>query len=461
MKVFQIHETARDTKSRLTNLNPQEREVHGFYNFPCKININTKKTFQKIEGFGGALTESSAYVLSKLPSTDRNQVLEAFFNPKTGHKWNLARTHINSCDFSLENWSCVEKKDESLSTFSMERVDKYQMPLIKDALKIAKGNLRLMLTPWSPPAWMKDNNDMNHGGRLLKKYYSLWAQYIVIFINELKKREIPTWCLSVQNEPEAEQIWDSCCWTSDEEGEFAISYLGPALEKAGLYDLPILIWDHNRDRLFTRMNDSMKIPGAMKYIGGAAFHWYSGDQYENVAKIAELWPDKLLLFTEGCIEGGARPGAWFSGERYAHNIINDLNSGCKGWIDWNIALDMQGGPNHVGNFCDAPVLIDTDKKTVHYQSSYYYLGHFSRFIAQGAIRLDVTMEAGMIPASVDGRAGTTMESCAFLNPDGSIALVLYNRTEADMIYVLDGILNEGPKVFRCPPRGIQTVIFNK
>lgn len=459
MKVVQIHETARDTDARLTPVDPQKREVFTHYSFPCQIKIDTQKTFQQIEGFGGALTEASAYVLGKLSPEDRNRVIKSFFDPDTGHKWNLTRTHINSCDFSLENWACVEKKDETLSSFSMKRVEEYQIPLIKDAMRIAKGNLRLMLTPWSPPAWMKDNNDMNHGGSLLKQYYPLWAQYIVRFIDEMKIRGIPTWCMSIQNEPEATQVWDSCRWTSDEEGDFAVLHLGPALEKAGYNKLPILIWDHNRDRLYERMKESMNRPGAMKYIGGAAFHWYSGDQYENVAKVAELWPDKLLVFTEGCIEGGARPGAWFSGERYAHNIINDLNSGCKAWIDWNIALDMEGGPNHVGNFCDAPVLIDTDKKTVHYQSSYYYLGHFSRFISPGAVRLELIMESGMIPATPDGRRGTTMESCAFCNPDGSIALILCNRTEADMIYILESVLDEGPKTFRCPPRGIQTIII--
>ncbi|MCD1654231.1 glucosylceramidase [Treponema zuelzerae] len=459
MKLVNIHETAKDSASRLSQLNPAEREASSPKHLSCVVKIDPNRTYQTVEGFGGALTEASAYVLSALPEEKREEVIASFFDPVAGHGWTLARTHINSCDFSLENWACVEQTDETLESFSMEKVEQRQLPLIKRAIAHAGGSLKLMLTPWSPPAWMKDNNDMNHGGALLKKYYPLWAAYIVRFIDELKARNVPVWCMSVQNEPEATQTWDSCRWTGTEEAEFAVNNLGPALEKAGYQDLPILVWDHNRDRLFDRMKETMSVPGADEYIGGAAFHWYSGDQYDTVRKTSLTWPGKKLLFTEGCVEGGARPGAWFPGERYAHNIINDLNSGCTGWIDWNIALDMEGGPNHVGNFCDAPVLVDTENKTVLYQSSWYYLGHFSRFIKPGAVRIDCAMDSWMTPATVDGRMGNTMESCAFRNPDGTIALVLCNRTEADMIYTLECPQLSEDKAFRCPPRGIQTLLI--
>lgn len=461
MTITQIHETAKDTDMRLTPCTGESREVKNPRLPSCSITLNPKETFQKIEGFGGALTEASAYVLGKLPEADRNKVLEAFFDPEKGHGWTLARTHINSCDFSLENWACLETEDETMESFSMKRVDEYQTPLIQDALRHSRGKLRLMLTPWSPPGWMKDNKEMNNGGKLLKKYYPLWARYFVRFIDELKKRNIPVWCVSVQNEPEAKQTWDSCLWTGTEEAVFAVNNLGPELEKAGYGNVPILVWDHNRDRLWDRMSESMSVPGAEQYIGGAAFHWYSGDDYDTVEKVAKAYPDKLLVFTEGCVEGGSRPGAWFSGERYAHNVINDLNSGCTAWIDWNIALDMQGGPNHVANFCDAPVLVDTKNGTANFQSSFWYLGHFSRFIKPGAVRIGAKMNAWMVPAAVDGRAGNTMECCAFRNPDGSIALVLCNRTEADMIYILEGADGGERKSYRCPPRGIQTVLIQQ
>ncbi|MCA1950463.1 MAG: glucosylceramidase [Treponema sp.] len=458
MNIEQIIETAKDTDRRLSPVSLHERQLGQAKHLSCIITIKPEQTYQPIMGFGGALTESSGYVLSALPREKREEVLKAYYDPAEGLGYTLARTHLNSCDFSLGNWACVEEPDESLATFSMEKAERYQIPLIHDAMQTA-GGLSLLISPWSPPAWMKDNHDMNHGGKLLKKYYKLWASYFVRFIDELVKRHIPVWAVSIQNEPEANQVWDSCLWTASEEAEFAVEHLGPQLEEAGYGHIKILVWDHNRDRLWERASESYAWPGAEKYIAGAAYHWYSGDQYEAVRRVAETYPDKLLVFSEGCVEGGARPGAWFTGERYAHNIINDLNNGCHAWIDWNIALDLTGGPNHVGNLCDAPVLVDTDKGRAYYQSSFYYIGHFSRYIKPKARRLGVQMDSWMVPAAVDGRMGNTMEALAVRNLDGSIVLVLTNRTEADMVYRLrlSGETNE--RTLFCPPRGIQTLVI--
>lgn len=459
MKAAAIFETAKDTESRLRRLEPVERQLEGAKLPSCIVKFDLNHQGQTFFGFGGALTESSGCVLDKLSPARRAEVLTAYFDAENGNGYTLARTHVNSCDFSLENWACVSEKDETLESFSMERPMAYQIPLIRDALKTAGGKLKLMVSPWSPPGWMKDNGEMNHGGKLLPGYYGLWARYFRRFLDELKLLGIPVWSVSVQNEPEATQTWDSCRWTGTEEAEFAVKHLGPELEKAG-YDVPILVWDHNRDRLKERFEESMAVPGADRYVGGAAFHWYSGDQYENVAWVSKNYPDKILAFTEGCVEGGPRPGAWFTGERYAHNIINDLNSGCNAWIDWNIALDLEGGPNHVGNFCDAPVLVDTAAGTYEFQSSFWYIGHFSRFIKPGAVRLDVKLDSWMVPACADGRMGNMMEATAFRNVDGTIALVLCNRTEADMIYIIEDSETGLNTTYRCPPRGIQTVLFS-
>ncbi len=459
MKPHQLFETARDSDHRLQQLSPKLRQADSHAAAACRIILRPEITHQKCLGFGGALTESSGYVLSSLAPKDRDRVLAAFFSPEHGHGYRFARTHINSCDFSLENWACMEEKDETLESFSMQRTDAYQTGLIQAAQAHTGNNLQLMLSPWSPPGWMKSNKEMNNGGVLLKEYYPLWARYIVKFITELDKRSIPVWAMSIQNEPAAVQTWDSCVWTAHEEAEFAISHLAPALSAAGYDKINIFVWDHNRDLLWQRFRDSMSIPGAQNAIAGAAFHWYSGDQYEQLSKVAGHYPDKLLVFTEGCIEGGPRPGAWFSGERYAHNIINDLNHGCHAWIDWNIALDMQGGPNHVGNYCDAPVLVDTVQRTAQFQSSYYYIGHFSRFIQPGAVRMASELIGGMIPANVDGRMGNTIESTAFRNPDGSTALVLCNRTEDEITYSIEASGSSDIQHFSCPPRAIQTLML--
>lgn len=479
MNITSLFETAKDTTERIASISPNERAVHDNRMLSCIITINPAETHQTVLGFGGALTESSGYVLSKLPPVVRDEAISAYFanhdSTSSGNGYTFARTHMNSCDFSLENWACVPQKDETLSTFSMDRTDRYITPLLQSANECNGGKLNVLLSTWSPPAWMKDNNDMNHGGHLLPQYRQLWAAYFVTFIKELHKRDLSVPYLTIQNEPAAVQSWDSCEWSAEDEGHFAAENLGPALEKAGL-STGILVWDHNRDLLAERFESSLSIPNADRYIAGAAYHWYSGDQYENVRAVSEAHPNKQLIFTEGCIEGGSRNNAWFTGERYAHNIINDLNNGCTGWIDWNIVLDMQGGPNHAGNFCDAPILADITTGTLHYQSSYYYIGHFSRFIRPNATRLTTKIDSWMTPANVDGRIGNTMETTAFRNKDGTTVLVVTNRTEADMVYKLQfaeateassatkqyavhADAQHDSNIFVCPPRAIQTLIL--
>lgn len=459
MKNITLYETAKDSDARMQLTELSQRKSTAAHPM-CVLSFDEAKEYQTIQGFGGALTESSAYVLTKLSKEKRHEVLEAFFG-KNGNRYSIARSHINSCDFSLGNWTCVDTKDESLESFSMERAEQYVVPLIEDCFSIVtdsqKKELMLMLSPWSPPAWMKDNGEMNHGGKLLPQYKALYADLILRYIEALEKKGIPIWALSIQNEPAAVQTWDSCIWSAEEEAEFACEYLGPLLEKNGKAYIKIFVWDHNRDLLLERFSKSMEHADAQKYIAGAAYHWYSGDQYENVKAVYEQYPDKMLIFTEGCIEGGPRNGAWFSGERYAHNIINDLLNGCTTWIDWNIVLNTEGGPNHVGNYCDAPVLIDEKTKEVFYQSSYYYLGHFSRFIQPMAKRIDSNLWTGMIPAAPDGRAGTMIEGLAVKNPDGSIVLVLCNRTEDTISYKIESKNTGESDILFIPPRSMHTM----
>ncbi|HPX27528.1 MAG TPA: glycoside hydrolase family 30 protein [Treponemataceae bacterium] len=465
MKNYSIHETCKDSSARLQNISIENR-ISSQKQPMCTIVIDETQEHQTIEGFGGALTESSAYVLSTLPVKKREEVINSYFGSVDGNKYTIARSHINSCDFSLDNWSCLEKKDETLESFSMERAAQYLMPLIKDCCSVVEKTqskkMMLMISPWSPPAWMKDNGSMNHGGKLLPQYKKLWASFILRYIQELEQEDISVWAVSIQNEPAAVQVWDSCIWSADDEAEFACSCLGPLLEKNGKDSIKIFVWDHNRDLLLERFSQSMKHKDAQKYIAGAAYHWYSGDQYNNVNEVYKKHPDKMLIFSEGCIEGGPRNGAWFSGERYAHNIINDLNSGCSAWIDWNIVLNTQGGPNHVGNYCDAPILVDEKTHEVFYQSSYYYLGHFSRFIEPKAKRIGCSVLTGMVPSAPDGRAGNLIESCAVKNPDGSVTVVVCNRTEEDIPYTIKN--NEESIIHSTliiPPRSIQTVVIEK
>lgn len=457
MKLLTLTETAKDSSSRLSSLDPAHRTMAATGHPMAVVTLRPEERFQTIVGFGAALTEAVSHVLSYLSAEDRDQVLSDHFSP-SGHGYTLARSHLNSCDFSLGHWATVETPgDTALETFDMTQPDRYLVPLIRDAARHA-GRLGLMITPWSPPGWMKTNGRMDQGGKLLPEYRAVWADTFVRYLEELRNRDIEVWSVTIQNEPAAVQRWDSCEWTAEEEADFAVEFLKPRLKARGFGQVKVLVWDHNRDLLWDRAQASLGRPGALDAVDGLGVHWYSGDQYDQVAACAQAWPDKVLVFTEGCVEGGPRFGQWFTGERYGHNLIGDLNAGMHGWIDWNLALDLQGGPNHAHNYCDAPVLVDTAAGKAHYQSSYWYLGHFSRFVKPGAQRIGADLWVGWVPASPDGRGGGLVESAAFRNPDGTVAVIVMNRTEADLPYSVKSGPDESRLVL--PPRSIQTLVYS-
>jgi glucosylceramidase len=296
--------------------------------------------------------------------------------------------------------------------------------MIKAALQVAGQPIKLLVSPWSPPAWMKSNGQMNQGGKLLPQYANAWARCFVKFIQAYEAEGVPVWGVSVQNEPAAVQTWDSCTFSAEEERDFVRDHLGPELGNAGLAHINIVIWDHNRDLMVERASAVYADAEAATYVWGTAFHWYGENHFDHVRLVHDAWPDKKLLFTEGCQEGGPHHGSWALGERYAHSIINDLNRWTVGWIDWNLLLDHSGGPNHVGNLCSAPMLATADEQSVTLQSSYFYLGHFARFVKPGARRVlcSATRE--------------DLECTAFVNMDGSVVAVVLNRTDAEISFNL-------------------------
>jgi len=424
MKNVQVVRTAKDTNEKLTKkegltLRPDPVEA------PYSVNVDASQCFQTIEGFGGAFTEAAACTLYKLPVEKQAAVLQAYFDPKSGHGYTFCRTHINSCDFSSGNYAYDEVAgDHKLAHFSIDCDRRALLPMIRDAFQAAGGPIKLLATPWSPPAWMKTNGQMSQGGKLKPDCQQTWANYYCRYVKEYGRENIPIWGLSVQNEVEAAQTWESCLYSPEEERDFVRDYLGPTLQREGLTDIQLLVFDHNRDHMVDHARVIYDDPAAAQYVWGTAFHWYVGDWFDNVQRLHEAYPEKHLLFTEGCQEGGPHLGEWDLGERYARSMINDLNRWTVGWIDWNMALDETGGPNHAGNYCSAPIMIDTRSGEILHQSSYYYIGHFSRYIRPGARRIVCTSDSD------------TLETTAFLNTDGQIAVVVLNRTSQSLPFAL-------------------------
>jgi glucosylceramidase len=448
-----VYTTAKETGQRLAKSGEVEFKPMGqpLETQTC-VFIDPRRTFQTFLGIGGAITDSSAETLAKIPAAKQQELIDAYYDPNKGIGYTLARTNIHSCDFSSGSYTYVDEGDKELKTFNVEHDRKFRIPMIKRAMAAAKGKMKLYGSPWSPPAFMKDNNNMLRGGKLKPDHYQAWANYFTKFVKAYEKEGIPIWGISIQNEPMATQKWESCIFSGEEERDFLKNNLGPTMQKAGLGDKKIIFWDHNRDLIYQRASTMLSDPEAAKYVWGIGYHWYEpwsgGDMmFDNVKLVNETFPDKNLIFTEGCADSydASKVNDWTLGERYGRSMIHDFNNGTVGWTDWNVLLDEKGGPNHVGNFCFAPVHANTQTGELTYTNSYHYIGHFSKFIKPGAKRI----------AASPSRS--SLISTAFANPDGTVTTVVMNRGDKPVEYF--AWLNGNAAAVTSPARSIQTLIF--
>lgn len=407
--------------------------------------------YQTYMGIGGAITDASAEVFAKLNKEKQEEFLNAYFDSEKGIAYSIIRTNMNSCDFSSDSYTYVNENDKTLESFNIDHDRKFKIPMMKRAL-LKSPESKTFFSPWSPPAYMKSNNDMLHGGKLLPDFYNTWSEYYVKFINEYQKEGIDFWGLTIQNEPMATQIWESCIYTAEEERDFLKNYLGPTLSKNKLQTKKIIFWDHNRDMITQRTNVMLSDKDAAKYVWGIGFHWYEnwsgGDMmYSNVGEVNKMFPDKNLVFTEGCADSYNKDKlmSWENAEKYGKSMINDFNNGTVMWTDWNILLDEKGGPNHVGNFCFAPVHADSKSGSLIYTPSYYYIGHFSKFIKNGSHRI----------SSVSSRS--QLLTTSFLSDAGKVTTIVMNPTDKKITYFL--CVKSSAVELTIAPHAMQTLVF--
>jgi len=431
-------------------------------------------------GFGGAFTEAAAVVFQGMTSANQETFLTKYFDPEEGIGYTIGRVHINSCDFSPPpaQWS----EDNTPDDFNLEHFDtdlkkdqEAMIPLIKSGMQqIQKGGreLKLFASPWSPPAWMKTNGQMNDpdGGKLRGDSQEAWANYFAKWVTAYKAHEVPIWAITPQNEPENAARWEGCVYTAQEEADWVGAHLGPILKSAHP-EVLILPFDHNKDHVYDWANTFYSHPTASKYTDGIAFHWYSGDQFENVAQIHKEHPNAMLLPTEATWEKyrwspgtTVEDGDWKMGEGYAHDILGDLNVGSVGWTDWNLLLDTTGGPNHVGNNCDAPMLADNTKEELYLHPQYYYIGHFSKYLLPGSKHITATVTGSTTYQGANRNYGTCtaedgLQATAFLRPDDQIAVVVLNCGDLPIDFKLKVGLRVAPATV--PAHGIQTYLFPK
>ena len=444
---------------------------------PIEIKLAPTQKFQTITGFGGSFTESTASLLNRLGKENRAKVIEAYFG-ESGAKYSLTRTHMNSCDFSLKNYSYAPvEKDMMLDNFSIEEDRDDLIPMIKEAMAVSKEGFKIISSPWTAPPWMKDNNDWK-GGKLLPEYYETWALFFSKYIEAYKAEGIDIWGFTVENEPLGnDSNWESMHYTPDEMTDFVKNHLGPQLENEG-HQVKILGYDQNRgEELKDWANSMYKDDASKKYFDGMAVHWYAStyDYFPEALQYAhDAAPEKHLIQSEACVDSEVpkwEDDSWYWAKestdwgwdwapekdkhlhpkyapvnRYARDIIGCLNNWVDGWVDWNMVLDRQGGPNWAKNWCTAPVIVDPDKDEVYLTPLYYTLSHFSKYIRPGAKRIGFEQSRDDIMVT------------AAQNPDGSFIVILFNEGEQAQSIKL--LLGEQAREFNINPQAIQTIVLS-
>ncbi len=445
---------------------------------PSEITINPENKYQTITGFGGSFTESSAYLLNRLSKPNRDKILQAYFGEE-GARYSLTRTHIASSDFSLNNYTYAPVEgDLTLENFSIDEDKDDLIPMIKEAMAISKAGCKIIASPWTAPPWMKDNKSYV-GGKLLPEHYKTFALYFNKYLEAYKSEGIDIWGLTPVNEPHGNgNNWESMHFSPEEETDFVQNYLGPKLEAEGYGNVKILGYDQNRAGLKEWVDVMFKDEASSKYFAGTAIHWYEStyDYFpEDLQYAHNKAPNKYLIETEGCVDAEVpkwQDDAWYWSKeatdwgwdwapedqkylhpkyvpvyRYARDIIGSLNNWVDGWVDWNMVLDRQGGPNWFENWCVAPVIVDPDKNEVYFTPLYYTMAHFSKYIRPEAKVIDVS------------NSDDELMVTAAKNPDGTIAVVVLNQsTEAKNFNISIGDKNTNISI---SPKAIQTITLIK
>ena len=367
------------------------------------------------------------------------------------------------------------------------------LPMIKEALAIKNSQsdkeLRIIASAWTAPAWMKDiedwyipgsdaNNWQGTGGSLKEKYIPTYAEYLVKYLEAYKAEGVDIWGLTPVNEPHGNNgQWESMHFSPETQNEFIKKYLGPKLKASQNGDIKLLAYDQNRDGLEHWTDTIFGDPETAPFVYGVAVHWYESTfkVYEDVfERVNEKFPGFAIIHTEGCIDDLGKPApngvtdpegyqesGWFDNDefwwnanatdwaysvtwegvkvedhpmytpvhRYARNIIVSLDHWMRGWVDWNIVLDHNGGPNHVGNFCGAPIMIDTNSKKVYYTPIFYVLSQISKTIRPGDKAVQTQKQLGDL-------GNDDLHACATINSDNLLSVQLLNTTKQPITYNL-------------------------
>ncbi|XP_055902691.1 lysosomal acid glucosylceramidase-like [Eupeodes corollae] len=430
------------------------------------IKIDRTKKYQEIVGFGGAFTGAVSDNLKHLPQELQDAVYLSYFSKK-GIGYSMIRMPIGGCDFDLEPWAYNElpENDVTLSNFTkLNYLDETKIEQINRLKSVANiTNIKIMGTAWSPPKWMKTINSWTGLNFLQTKYYQTWADYHLRFIELMASKNMPIWAITTGNEPLNGVIgwvfvhFMSLGWTASSQAEWVADNLGPTIRNSKFKDVKIFSNDDQRYTFpswFESMNETRK--ESIDYLDGLGVHWY-WDEYLGPSLIDqahELMPNKLIFNTESSL--GDKPtnihapllGSWKRAEKYARSYLEDLQHSFNGYFDWNLILNEQGGPSYADNFIDTAVVVNTTSgQEIYKQPIFYVIGHFSKFIPEGSIRIDAE------------RSNTNINTVAFVRPDGTITCIFYNSAKDEVaVTLVDSI--RGNIEITIPPKSLHTIEYN-
>ncbi|XP_034245607.1 lysosomal acid glucosylceramidase-like isoform X2 [Thrips palmi] len=432
------------------------------------LTVDRKTTFQKIHGFGGAFTDAAGEMILSLPEAAQDLLLRSYFSAD-GLEYNMGRLPIGGSDFSNRQYSYDDDngEDTTLEHFSLQKEDRiYKIPMAKRAKELmpeTSGDLHIYSTVWSPPVWMKTSNKFSGFGFLKKEHYQTYADYYVKFLEAYAAEGVDIHAVSTGNEPLNGVVpfkhFNSLGWTPETMHVWIRDHFGPTIRGSKFKDVKIVAHDDQRIFLPWMMELVLADNKTADYIDIIAYHWYlnfitPGALLDAVHKD---YPDKPLINTEAC--NGDKPwdftrvqlGSWTRGEYYLGDIVGVMNHWTAGWIDWNLALNLQGGPTWAKNWVDAPIIVDASKGEFYLNPTFYALAHVSKFVRRDSVRVELHHSGGgLLEAKVD--------SIAFERPDGALVVVLINKHNSEhSVSIQEG--DRGQVDVHVPARSFVTVIY--
>jgi glucosylceramidase len=440
--------TTGDRSHLLNNQSDLSIRASKIGSFPL-ITIDTSTTFQSIEGFGAALTGSSAYNLNqKMSGTARHDALKALFDTEMGIGISYIRLTIGASDFSLSDYTYDDmpagQTDEDLSEFSLQKDKTDLIPVLQEILTLAPG-LNIMASPWSAPAWMKTNGNLK-GGRLKPEAYGVYSDYFVKYMQSMQDEGITISSMTIQNEPLYFTAPYPCMeMQASEQLDFIKNNLGPDFQQNVILT-KILVYDHNWDNTdyaISILNDT----DARNYISGSAFHAYAGN-VSAMNIVHKAHPDKDVYFSE--ISGGG----WATdfGDNLIWNMRNIFIGTTKNWSKaamlWNLVLDQNDGPTNNGcSDCRGVITYNTVTGLIDYNEEYYSIGHMSKFVRPGAVRISSKFDQYLV----------NMDGVAFQNTDGSKVIVLCSYNSEYQTFTI----NQGNKYFNysIAPKSVVSIVW--